>query len=234
MNDPADAATERKKVGLPIVLAFTSGYVDTLGFVALFGLFTAHVTGNFVLIGSELASPTHGVLIKLLAFPAFILSVVGTRLLILRVQRAGHDPTPVVLAVQATLLAAFMTAGWFALPLNDADAPGALAAGMIGAAAMGIQNAATRLIWSTMTQTTVMTGNTTQLIIDLVDLVRGGSEPGLAARARRFLWPVIAFGVGAILGAFAFHRFSFAALALPVALLVAMTWKSSTRRTQRA
>jgi len=28
--------------------------VDTAVFVGLFGLFTAHVTGNFVLIGSEL------------------------------------------------------------------------------------------------------------------------------------------------------------------------------------
>ena len=51
------------------LLAFVAGFVDTLGFVALFGLFTAHVTGNFVLIGSELAHPSHGVLIKLLGAP---------------------------------------------------------------------------------------------------------------------------------------------------------------------
>ena len=44
-------AAERAKT---CTLSFTAGYVDTAVFVGLFGLFTAHVTGNFVLIGSEL------------------------------------------------------------------------------------------------------------------------------------------------------------------------------------
>jgi uncharacterized membrane protein YoaK (UPF0700 family) len=43
---------------LGISLGLIAGYVDTAGFVALFGLFTAHVTGNFVLIGSELSTPS--------------------------------------------------------------------------------------------------------------------------------------------------------------------------------
>ena len=53
-------------------LSFLAGYVDTLGFVALHGLFTAHVTGNFVLLGREVVAPGHDVVLKLLAFPAFI------------------------------------------------------------------------------------------------------------------------------------------------------------------
>lgn len=215
---PSD--TEERGTAFSVVLAFTSGYVDTVGFVALFGLFTAHVTGNFILIGSELAKPSHGVLLKLVAFPAFIVAVVAARFVVLAVQRAERDATAVLLSLQALFLVAFMCAGELAIPLTDSSAPTALAAGMLGAAAMGIQNAAGRLLWSKLTPTTVMTGNVTQLVIDLVDLARGAAEPGLGPRARRFLWPVISFGVGAVLGAFAFRAMSFFAILVPVVLLV--------------
>jgi uncharacterized membrane protein YoaK (UPF0700 family) len=89
-------------------LAFTAGYVDTVGFIMLFGLFTAHVTGNFVLIGSELAHPTDGVALKLLAFPAFIAAVAASRLLALAVERRGRSSARALLQLQIVLLAAFV------------------------------------------------------------------------------------------------------------------------------
>ena len=110
--------------------------------------------------------------------------------------------------------------------MENSSTPFALAAGIFGAAAMGTQNAASRLLWSTLTSTTIMTGNVTQLVIDLVDLARGGADPTIAARARRFLGTVVSFGVGAIWGAFAFKAFSFLGLALPIVLVLTMMHKS--------
>src|ERR1700729_2561677 len=65
---------------LPLVLSLNAGFVDTAGFLALQGLFTAHVTGNFVTLGAALAFGTTGILSKLLALPTFCAMVLLTRL----------------------------------------------------------------------------------------------------------------------------------------------------------
>lgn len=63
-------------------LSFIAGFVDTVGFIALFGLFTAHVTGNFVMLGAGIAGESAGALAKLLALPAFILTVAAVTLVV--------------------------------------------------------------------------------------------------------------------------------------------------------
>lgn len=214
---------------LGVTMGFAAGYVDTVGFMSLAGLFTAHVTGNFVLIGTELVRPSHGVLIKFLAFPAFIIAVALTHLGVRRLKENGRQPLRPVLAAQAGLLAVFMLLGWLALPILATDTPAALCAGMAGAAAMGIQNAASRLVMTDIAPTTVMTGNVTQLVIDLVDLASGGADPALKARAYKFLWPVVAFGLGAVGGGYACFHWQFWSLLLPIALLVLTAWRGTER-----
>src|SRR5258706_13271944 len=201
---------------------FTAGFVGTVGFVALFGLFTAHVTGNFVLIGSELAHPIHGVLIKFLAFPAFIAGVAAARLLAMRMKRRERPLRAPLLALQCALLAACMLCGWRAQPIVDASAPWVLATGMLGAAAMGVQNAAARLAFGDLAPTTVMTGNVTQIVIDLVDLVRGATDDGLRQRIAKFVCPALAFAGGAICGASFSTTASLGALALRLLMLASL------------
>jgi uncharacterized membrane protein YoaK (UPF0700 family) len=85
-------AVEENRWTLPLLLSFTAGYVDTAGFLALQGLFTAHVTGNFVTLGASLALGTSGAVAKLLALPVFCAVVIAVRILsslLSRQARAG-------------------------------------------------------------------------------------------------------------------------------------------------
>jgi uncharacterized membrane protein YoaK (UPF0700 family) len=207
------------------LLAAVGGYVDTLGFVALFGLFTAHVTGNFVLIGAELARPGHGVLLKLLAFPAFILAVAASRLISLWCERRGYPAVRVILGLQALLLLAFMLAGFYGHPIRGAEHPLAITAGLLGAAAMGLQNGMGRLLLSKLTPHTVMTGNVTQLVLDLTDLLLGHGTAEVKGRVQKMLWPIVAFGAGAILGALAFVQVGWLALVPAVGAVAFLAWK---------
>jgi uncharacterized membrane protein YoaK (UPF0700 family) len=52
-----------KKLDIAVLLSFTAGFVDTASFLGLEGLFTAHVTGNFVTLSATLVYGTHGVLV---------------------------------------------------------------------------------------------------------------------------------------------------------------------------
>lgn len=204
-------------------LGFTAGFVDTLGFVALFGLFTAHVTGNFVLIGAELAHPHGGVLLKLLAFPAFVAAVALTRMLTQFYERRQQHAARPLLTLQAFLLLGFMSLGLAAEPVTSPNAPLALLAGIVGAMAMGVQNAASRLVMKALVPTTVMTGNVTQVVIEAVDLFVCGSNADLTSRFKNLLSAVLAFASGAIGGAFGYVWISFWALLLPAVLLAALT-----------
>jgi uncharacterized membrane protein YoaK (UPF0700 family) len=215
-------------------LAFVGGYVDGVGFVGLFGLLTAHITGNLVLIGSEVARPTHGVLLKVLALPAFVAAVAVATIAASAANRAGRCGAALLLGLQAVLLLGFMGWGSLAVPLDDASAVATLVAGMLGAAAMGMQAAAGKLFWPTVTPTSTMTGNITQLIIDVVEAARsggsagsGGSGAALRAQIHGIVWPVAAFAAGAVAGPLAFVHVSFAALWLPIAILLALVWRLS-------
>ncbi|ENH6342747.1 DUF1275 domain-containing protein, partial [Burkholderia vietnamiensis] len=195
--------------GEDVMLASIAGYVDTLGFVALFGLFTAHVTGNFILIGSGIAGVGQGLVIKWLAFPAFIAGIVAARLLDHRMRVRGHGPRACSLyAMQAILLTGFMLAGVAASPIASADAPATILCGLLGAAAMGVQNAHGRLTARSVVANTVMTGNVTQAVIDafdwLVPIAAPAEREAARARLRRTLPPVAGFALGAGAGATAY------------------------------
>jgi uncharacterized membrane protein YoaK (UPF0700 family) len=116
-----------KKFGGPAAIAallsFNGGFVDTAGFLGLAGLFTAHVTGNFVTLGAALVFGSHGIIGKILALPEFIAVVALARLAgaALRARRA--PVLRILLGVEVALLFAFFVLAVAFGPFADADSP---------------------------------------------------------------------------------------------------------------
>lgn len=206
------------------LLSFIGGYVDTFGFIALFGLFTAHITGNFVLMGAMLVHPMQGGLLKLLAFPSFLLGVAASRVIVLNYEARQKSPLKTLFLVQGLLLAGFMLAGLMApLPLESDRELAAVFAGMLGAAAMAIQSAGGRTTLAGIVHTTVMTGNVTHMIIDITDIVYSkNAELKVRAKARlRQLAPAVsAFFLGALSAAGGYLKFGYWSVLLPILLLM--------------
>lgn len=198
-------------------LGFISGFVDTLGFIALFKLFAAHITGNVVLIAATLIDQHYGLAMKLLSIPTFILAAIVTRTFIIRRERRRLDATAHVLLAEAVLLTAFMIAALAWSPFTDSESAAAIATGLLAAAAMGVQNTAARTFMSGLPPTTVMTGNLMQIIVDVVDVLhRHGKLEPKYDRLSRLMPLVVAFTAGAVLGAVGYATIGFLALVAPI------------------
>ena len=203
-------------------LGFISGFVDTLGFIALFNLFAAHITGNVVLIAASLVDQRYGLAIKLLAIPTFIAAAIVTRFYIIRRERRVLDATAHVLVAESVLLAAFMATALASAPFASQDSPAAIATGLLAATAMAVQNTAARTFMNGLPPTTVMTGNLMQIIVDVVDVLhRHGKLEPKYDRLSKLVPLMLAFSAGAIGGAVGYATIGFFALIAPI--LVALT-----------
>src|SRR5260370_42130312 len=66
---------------LPTVLSVIAGSADAIGFLGLGGLFTAHVTGNLVILAAHLVSGGAAPVAPMLSGPVFMVALGVTRLL---------------------------------------------------------------------------------------------------------------------------------------------------------
>jgi uncharacterized membrane protein YoaK (UPF0700 family) len=192
---------------LPILLSVTAGYVDTAGYLALQGLFTAHVTGNFVTLGASLVSGTSGTLAKLLALPTFCIVIIVVRWASYGLPSRGLPILRTVLSLKVLLLAAAAALAIHFGPFRNGDTGAALATGLTLVAAMAIQNATQRIHLGASPPTTIMTGTTTQIMIDVADLTRGlplDKKDAVQARLVRMSVSVLAFASGCAAAAVAY------------------------------
>jgi len=104
--------------------------------------------------------------------------------------------------------------------------------GMVLVSAMAIQNAASRVHLASAPPTTLVTGTTTQIMIDVADLIRGmSSEATVAAKTRlsKMISNVVAFAVGCGAGAFIYSRFSMQCFVVPPVLAAIPILLSATK-----
>jgi uncharacterized membrane protein YoaK (UPF0700 family) len=224
-----------------MALSAVAGYVDTAGFVALFGLYTAHVTGDLVTAGAAIGEPpTLGLWSRVAMIPVFVLTVAATTLAVRTMRARAVAPLGPMLGLMTAALGVFGVAG-ATLQLDHPDGWSVMIVGGTGVVAMGIQNALMRDVLSGLCPTTFMTGNLTQVAMDLVEVAvpAPGSSPQRRAaqraeavrRLRRFGLPLGGFVAGTCLGAWLTAACGLGAVALPAAATGALTY-SAWRRTR--
>jgi uncharacterized membrane protein YoaK (UPF0700 family) len=211
---------------LPPLLSVIAGSCDVIGFLALGGLFTAHVTGNLVILAAHMVSGGEAQVAPMLSVPVFMVVLALTRLVAAACERAGFAPLRPLLALQFILLAGFLALGVAGGPVVDPNAVHAILAGMLGVAAMAVQNALVPIALKGVPSTAVMTSNITRFTVDLAELLLGRDAKEVAharQRARQTGAAILGFIVGCAIGAAAQAAMGLWSLVIPVALaLVAL------------
>jgi len=205
---------------LPFVLGLIAGSVDVIGFLGLNGLFTAHITGNLVILAAHIVVGREASLPLVISVPVFIIVLASTRLLAAGLERARIARLPVLLLLQFVLLCAFLVICLAADSGVSPNAASMIVASMLGVSAMAVQNALGRIALTGAPSTAVLTTNVTSLTMDVGEMLLGRDASRVAqARDRaKHIWPVIAgFLLGCALGAFCEASLGLSSIVLPTA-----------------
>jgi uncharacterized membrane protein YoaK (UPF0700 family) len=218
------------KKWIPAVLGFNGGYVDTAGFLALNGLFTGHVTGNFATLGAALVSGSTGTIDKALALPVFCLAIVLCRLFRHLLIRNNIDVFSRMLIVKFALLSLGAALAIEYGPFVDGDALIAVCTGLIFVAAMALQNAVHKVHLSAAPPSTVMTMTVTQVMLDVTDLAHGTNSEQKAiilTRLKSMIPVIITFAIGCAIGAAVFNFIQMWCFVLPPLVVIVLLLMSA-------
>jgi uncharacterized membrane protein YoaK (UPF0700 family) len=206
---------------LPTVLSVIAGSVDAIGFLGLGGLFTAHVTGNLVILAAHLVSGGETAVAPMLSVPVFVAALGLTKLLAGALERIGLGTLRSFLLLQLLLLVGFLVLCISAGPRIDPDAPIVVLAGMLGVSAMAVQNALVQISLKGAPSTAVMTTNITRFMMDVGDMMFGRTPADVGKARDRAMrtWPaIVGFAVGCGVGATCEAAIGLRSLALPAGL----------------
>lgn len=232
-------STQQQERLLTAILGWVAGYIDTLGFVGLNGLFTAHVTGNLIVAGAEVVGTgEEDVWVRLAVIPVFMVAVACT----VAYWRSRRCQPASLLWFEALFLLIFLMVSVGLIPQPNQPIPAGtlFIVGSAGIFAMGIQNALMKEAFGTLAPTTVMTGNLTQFVIDLSQWLglsypdgaenQPSSREALRKRMLKFGSALLGFVVGAATGALGLVLVGFWAIALPTITVALLAFSLQTRQ----
>jgi uncharacterized membrane protein YoaK (UPF0700 family) len=204
---------------LPPLLSVIAGMVDVIGYLSL-KLFTAHVTGNIVIIAAQLVYGGPPKMDQILAVPVFIVGVAGVWITAQALHKRGPALPRLLLLIQFFLLACALIVAVICHPSADPNGLTADVTAMIAISAMACQFSLLQLTMRRALSTAVMTGNLTKTVLAFLETA--SERQPLIADAKQQLKStvqlVIGFFVGCLLGAGAVSWFGEWAWALPAAL----------------
>src|ERR1700730_11748034 len=218
---PPSVDNSRGVEALLIVLSVTAGCTDIIGFLVLNGLFTAHITGNLVILAAHIGGGGEAQIAPMLSVPVFIVMVCLTRLLAGGLESIGLVSLRPLLLLQFLLLTGFLVLCVAAGLRIDPNATNAILAGMLGVSAMAVQNALVQISLKGAPSTAVMTSNVTRFAMDVGEVLLGGDPADVAKarnRAARILPEIVGFTVGCGLSAAYEAAPGTSSLALPARL----------------
>jgi uncharacterized membrane protein YoaK (UPF0700 family) len=217
----ATAAADMASRALPFVLSLIAGSTDTIGFLGLNGLFTAHITGNLAVLAAHIVAGDPTIFSYVLSVPVFMMMLFLTRLLAGGLEQAGVPALQPLLLLLLFFLAAFLSLCVVSGPWPDANAVLAVTAGMFGVAAMAVQNALVQISLTNTPTTAVMTTNVTHFMLDLGAALVGRDPAQVVqarARAMHTLPVIVGFTIGCVCGAALEAAAGLWSLALPTRL----------------
>ena len=213
----SDAAWESR---LPPLLSVIAGMVDVIGYLSLGKLFTAHVTGNLVVIAALLVRGAPLNVGQVLAVPVFLVAVAAVWLIAESTGKRGPALARPLPVLQFLLLACVLVFSVVQRSESHPDSAISSIAALIAVSAMGCQFGLLRLAGPGAPSTAVMTGNLTNTVLSLLDtLSRSHSlTDGARERLKKTLKLIVGFCAGCVAGAAAVSFLGNWAWSLPVVL----------------
>ena len=222
---------------MTVVLSLIAGSMDVIGFLGLGGgLFTAHITGNLVILAAHVATGGAAQAAAMLSVPMFMAALFLARLLAGVLDKMGVNSLRPLLLLQFLFLAGCLAV---CAPLGrdfDPNGETATIAGMVAVCALGIQNALVQVSLRGVPATAVVTTNLSRFTTDIGAILLGeGPDTVAQARSRAGrLWPsILGFVLGCAMGAVGEARFGLFAISFPASLALitlAMAWAPAFRQ----